>query len=276
MRLFICVVASLFLGAGLTQAQSSSPMPSGPGSATTTPVVQRDPQAVAVIQQAFAAMGGQAAIAQIQTVLAQGAIGPTQGSDIRGGNFTWKDQFSPQGHEFRSEFQSGGQTEVFASGHGTPGWMHHGHVKTFTPHVANAELPIHLPAVILATRLANPNYSMTLAGQTQLNGQPAIRVHFTIDSDIVQETLGVEDWFFDPASGLPLRIEYRVPDTFDALKFVPAAAEYSNFQTVQGVAVPFRIIGYEDGSPRSIVTVSSVTINSQIVSSDFDLAGGGQ
>ncbi|NDQ55761.1 MAG: hypothetical protein GZ088_01660 [Acidipila sp.] len=214
-------------------------------------------------------------ISHVQSAIAQGTIAPAINSPDPAGSFTWEDQFSSQGHEFRNTFQTGGVTHVFASGHGSPGFMSNGKVKRFTPHVALAELPFHLPAILLAMELANTNYNITLVGPASVNGQPAIQVHLTIDTDPLNSTLGVQEWFFDPVSGLPLRVEYRLPDTFDAREFMKAALDFSNFQIVQGLVVPFTMTAYERGTPRTIATISSLTLNPSVSPGDFDLPTGG-
>ena len=149
------------------------------------------------------------------------------------------------------------------------------HVKRFTPHVAQAELPFHLPAIVLATEFANANYNIIFVGPSTVHGQPAIQVRLSIETDMVKKTLGVQEWFFDPSSGLPLRVQYRLPDTFDAREFMKAALDFSNFQTVQGLVVPFTMTAHEQGSPRTIATISSLILNPRVSPGDFDLPAGG-
>jgi hypothetical protein len=235
------------------------------------PAPQRDPQAVAAIQNALAAMGGASAIAQVQTVIAQGSMLPAQGSAIPSGNFTMEDQFTGQAHEFKDAFQSPAITQTLASGHGNPGLLSNGHTKNLNPWSTNSRLPVHLPAIILSGLLANANCNITSVGQATINGQAAIQVHFHIDTDIVQQTLSIQDWYFDPATSLPIRVEYRIPDTSNPTIFISAAADFSDFRPVQGVLFPFRLLAYQDARPQAVLTLTSVAVNQPISSSDFDV-----
>ncbi len=234
------------------------------------PAPQRDPQAVAAIQNALAAMGGASAIAQVQNVIAQGSMLPAQGSPIPVGNFTMQDQLTAQSHDLKTAFQSAALTQTIASGHGNPGLLSNGHTKNLNAWSANARVPVHLPAMILSALLANANCNIASAEQTTLNGHAAIQIHFHIDTDIVQQTLSVQDWYFDSSTGLPLRVEYRIPDTANPTMFIGAAADFSDFRPVQGVLFPFRIQAYQDGKPQAVLTMTSVAINQPISSSDFD------
>jgi hypothetical protein len=232
---------------------------------------QRDPQAMAAIQNTLAAMGGASAIAQVQNVIARGSMLPAQGSTIPVGSFTMEDQFGAQSHEFKDSFQSAALTQTLASGHGNPGLLSNGHTKNFNLWSANSRLPVHLPAMILSGLLANANCNITSAGQTTINGQAAIHIQFHVDTNIVTQTLSIQDWYFDPATGMPLRIEYRIPDTSNPSLFISAAADFSDFRPVQGVLFPFRVVAYQEGNSKNVMTITSVSVNQPLASTDFDL-----
>jgi len=234
---------------------------------TATP--QRDTQAVGAIQNALAAMGGASTMAQVHNVIVQGSMLPAQGNTPIG-SFTMKDQFGAQVHEFKDSFQSAALTQTFVSGHGKPGLLSNGHTKNFNPWTANFRLPVHLPGIILKGLLADTNCNIAFAGQTTINGLATIHIQFHIDTDIVQQTLSVQDWYFDPSTTLPLRVEYRIPDSSDPLLFISAAADFSDFRPVQGVLFPFRIASFEDGKPQNVLALTSVVINQSVSSSEFD------
>ncbi|MGB4783473.1 MAG: hypothetical protein WAQ77_02065 [Candidatus Acidiferrum sp.] len=83
---------------------ASSPRLNSQQATSTQP--QRDPQALAVLQQAITVMGGPAAVAQIQSVVAQGSVVAAPGTSAPSGSFIWEDQFTVQSHEFKATFQS--------------------------------------------------------------------------------------------------------------------------------------------------------------------------
>ena len=236
---------------------------------------QRDPQAIALFQQSIAAMGSNVAATQVQTVVAQGSLVSAPGSNAPTGTFTWEDQFGPSGHEFASTVQSGSTTQKFVSGHGSPGFISPSGVHNLKPYVANSRLPVHLPVMVLAGLLANSSCNISSIVRTSLSGSPALQIKVHSDTDFITQITSVQTWYFDPITGLPLRIEYRVPDNSMPHKFAVFTADFSDFRTVQGLAVPFKIAIAEDGTPESIITLSSVAINSPISTADFDLPTGG-
>lgn len=250
----------------------SFPLPARQSSPASTTTPQRDPQAVAAIQQAIAAMGGQNAAAQIQTVVAQATLTPTRGSADPLGSVVFEDAFTSQGHEFKDSFRSANLVQSFVSGHGAPGVVSNARIRKFTPHIALFRQATHLPIVLLSQVLANANCSIEFVGSTNLNGVAAIQIHLHVDTDILQQTLSVQDWYFDPVTGLPLRMEYRLPDSANALYFVPAACDFSDFRPVQGILFPFRIVSYRDGIAQNTLSFDSVSLNQAVASSDFDLA----
>jgi len=195
-------------------------LPSSPRlkSQQSTALQQRDPQAVSVLQQAISAMGTSKTVAQIQSVVEQGSVVPAPGTSAPSGSFIWEDQFSAGDHEFKATFQSGSLKQVFVSGHGSPGLVSNGKIRKFAPYVASTTLPFHIPAVVLAGLLANANCNIEFLGRTILNGQTAIQVHFHIETDLLQQTLSVQDWYFDQNTGLPLRVEYRRAGDFKGIR----------------------------------------------------------
>jgi hypothetical protein len=237
--------------------------------------VKRDPQAIAILTQAITAMGGPSAVAQIQSVIAQGSIIPAPGTNAPSGSFIWEDQFAAQGHEFKATFQSGSLTQIFVSGHGSPGLVSNGKIRSLAPYVASTTLPFHIPAVVLASMLANTNCNIEFVGLTTLNDQTAIQIHLHIDTDLLHQTSSVQDWYFDKNTSLPLRVEYRVLDTHLSFKYATIDADYSDYRAAQGSVIPFRIATTEDGTPRNIVTLTAVSINPPVSTSDFDLSTGG-
>jgi hypothetical protein len=233
--------------------------------------IRRDPQAISVIQQAIAAMGGPNASTQVQTIIAQGTTVPPPGAPDPAGNVTMEDVFAAQEHEFRDVFRSSSQSQSFVSGHGNPGLVSNGHARNFPAHMANSRVPIHLPIMVLGQLLAKTNCNVEFVGPATVGGQAAVQIHVHIDTDIVQQTLSVQDWYFDPVSGLPIHVEYRLPDAFNPVYFVSGAADLSDFRPVQGVMFPFRISSYRDGTLRNILTFSSISLNQPVSSTDFDL-----
>jgi hypothetical protein len=247
----------------------NSPLPATAQQAAPVPL--RNAQSLTTLQSALTALAGPNAIAQLSTSILTGSIVSASGANSPEGNFVWEDQLTSAGHEFRDSFSSSTLNQVFVSGHGTPAFVSNGHVRTCYSYVADYRLAAHLPTVALGAALQNSNVSVSQVGPSAVNGAAATQVHLEVDTDRISQIMSPQEWFFDATSGLPVRIEYRVPDNQNSLKFVNGAVELSDYRIVQGVLVPYRLQVYEDGKPLMVITISSVVFNQAIPSTDFDL-----
>lgn len=263
-------VLILLLGFMLQSARAQTPAPSPP------PPVQ-DPQAIAAIQSAIAATGGIAAISAIQSSIAQGTsvVSPDDGSGTT--NFTW----THSGQDFRYENDATSGNHVFVSNSGNPCDIEAGIVVASAPYVARANLPFHIPALVLFNELNNPNYTLTYVGATTLNGTSAIHIQTADNSDSVGQLVTPQDWYFDATTSLPLSVQYRIPSPRDPQIWYPGSITFANFQTVNGVLVPFQLTIQEGppAVPAAVATISSVTFNIAISSTQCvasSVAGGAQ
>jgi hypothetical protein len=241
--------------------------------ATSAPPV-RDPQAVATVQRSIAAMGGSAA-ATISNVQVLGTLAPTPGSYVTAGNFTWLDVFSGPTFEFRHELQTATVTRVQVSGHGSPAVQQGAAVTALRPHATYSALPYHFPVALLVRELANANYSIQMGGSVSVEGKPATQVILTSATDPVDRALSEQRWDFDPATLLPVRIEYRLASTGYIPSSIPGAVELSNYKMVNGVAAPFQLTVFENGKATSVATISSLAFNVNAPASACDLSIGG-
>ena len=65
---------------------------------------------------------------------------------------------------------------------------------------------------------------------------------------------------FDSETGLPSRLEYSLHPDSDDGRSIPVRIEYSDFRSVSGLTVPFRIEKYFNHSLQLIVTATEITI----------------
>jgi hypothetical protein len=230
---------------------------------------RRDPQAVAVLQQAVAALGGEAAYAQVRDAVTTGMIGAAPGSTARSGNFVWK----VAGDEFRREFRNGSSEAVTVSGLGSPTHTRDGKSKRIAYHVVLASPPLHLPGLVLYRQLASREYSIKSVGTEMVAGRPAVHIQTCDERTDVSKLITVHEWFFDAVTGLPLRVEYRIPDTKIASDYMEAAAEFSDFRAVNGLLLPFQINTYHSGQARTVAQVSSVAVNGGVNPAEFAAQG---
>jgi hypothetical protein len=216
-------------------------------------------------------MGGAAAVATVKDTLVTGTVASSSGGPTKSGTFTWKTSAA----EYRYEFHFSSTANIFLSGHGNPATVHNGTVTSISPQVGIANSPLHLPAEVLADAIANPQYSVVLSGKTTLNGAAAIKLRISLTTDMLSALISTQDWYFDPASGLPLRVEHRIPDTRRPENYVVAAEDFADFRTVSGLLTPFKITSYEEGALVAVETVTAVSFNNGLSPTDFDAPTGG-
>jgi hypothetical protein len=225
---------------------------------------QHDSAAIAVLNQAQSAMGATSILSQFTSAECTGSIQAVNGSTSPSGTFVWK-------HQFRAEFTSNGQTQILVSGPSGPALSTNGTLRSLPSQVTLAMYPIHLPAIVIGVFLANQNYIITLGSPKQINSTTANHVIVSIGTDTVSQAQTPEDWYFDPTTGLPIRVEYRVADATDASQYTTAAADFSNYEAATGVLVPLSITNTEDGVAVTTTTLDPVQWNYPVVSSDFTL-----
>ena len=259
LRSFACIVIVTLLPIFLETSQAQI-------------VPQRDTAAVAAVQEAVTALGGYTAVGLIVDARVTGTIAPASGSSLPAGRFVWED--APP--EFRYTLQTPTGARAFVSGHGQPAFEKNSVVHALYPHMATASFPFHLPAVVLAHQLGNVNCSVRLIGNSTVAGNPAIHVRMSVDTNSVSAQVTPQDWYFNSVTSLPLRVEYRLPQNRRPDDFSVEAEEFSNFQKVNGLQIPYRITIYRDGVLQGAATINSVAFNVGLSPSEFDLLQGVQ
>jgi hypothetical protein len=252
----------LFLLPCLGQQSGTSTLQQGP---------RRDPQAWAIVQNAFAAMGGVSSVSTIQNVVVQGTSQDTSpDGSAESSSFTW----TSAGRDFRFENNATTGGHVLVSNGGNPQDLRDGTWFPVTPVMARVNLPYHIPALALLIEADNPAYSFIYVGTTALNGRAAIHIQTRNDSDQVQSLYSPQDWYFDPTNGLPMRVEYQSPLLPNRKGFLPASIDFGNFCSVSGILVPFQL-NMTYGPITFTATVNSVAFNSAIDPSNFLASDGG-
>ena len=250
---------------------SSSPRLNSQQSVTSS---LRDPQAVASVQKAVNALGG-AALSQIHDASVQGSIQILTSSKTESLTVLWEDAWGTGAPAFRRESHLGASTSVLVSGNGQPVDSQSGIATKVPKHVAFSCAAFHLPGVILAAQLNNAAYSFKLVEITAVNGLSAIHIQSALTTDQIASALSLQDWYFDPSSGLPLRVDYRIVNSPDLLNSGIVSMQFASFQSVSGILVPFRLIETGLTGEQDVVTITSVTLNSGLSPSEFLPATGG-
>jgi hypothetical protein len=240
----------------------------------TTP--QRDPAALTTISTALTAMGLPLNASQINTIALTGSVSPASGSQDPAGTFTSVVQLGTNGYEVRNEFVSNGNQSLFVSNHGSPGFVVGGtYAQMMSGHVTMITAPSQLPMLELIRALSSSNYAVSQAAPSTVDGVAAVHVHISDETDYVSHAVTQQEWFFNPSTGLPLRWQFGVPDTFNAEHTVwPGSKDFSSYQQMDGILLPTQILYSRGGNPASITTITSLQMNAPSTSSQFDLPPG--
>ena len=240
-----------------------------PSTAAPAPPV-RDQQAIAVVQQSLVAMGGTAMVGQVQNSVVTGTSVKQSAQQAATESFTW----TFAGNQFRFETSAASGRHVLVSSGASPQDFHDGAWFIVRPVMARTSLPYHIPALALLGEIQNSGYSFVFVGATTLNGKIAIHIQTRDDSDLTGHLFTPQDWYFDSVTGLPLRVEFQIPTSQNPNDALNASMEFSNFQVVSGVLVPFQL-SITEGPVSLVSTVTSATFNTNVNSSGFAPAAGG-
>lgn len=233
-----------------------------PGAAPT-----RDPDAVLAIRQAIMAMGGEGTVALIRDAVTQGEFEEEWAGSTIKCTFIWKNA----GKEFRYETTRNGETQVFVSDGGNPRVRAGGNTTRLNGHTTMYHIPPHLAAWALLDRLRAGRMSVALLEPTSASGKQVIRVLVHEKGDAVVEKISNQVWSFDATTGLPLQVEYELPDDTNANRTVSVRDEFSDFRNISGVVVPFRIVSRVGMTRPKTIRITAVTLNAGIGANDFRL-----
>jgi hypothetical protein len=122
----------------------------------------RDPSALAAVQAAVVALGGNS-LQSVDNCVAQGQL-TKNGST---GTFKWENS----GVEFRYDVTVNGNTTTLLSNHGSPATPG-AQVEYWPPHFATASLPPHLIGPKLSVYSSNQNVGLALLPSDPVGGWP--------------------------------------------------------------------------------------------------------
>jgi hypothetical protein len=255
---FLMIVSIVCVLFGLSSAQNQ------PSSAP-----QRDVRALRILSGSIAKMT--AAPDALQSVSLNGRFVPSNGDSTR----SFKTVYQVKGRRtaFVKQVSSANGTSTLASGRGRP--LHtseNGRSQRFSDHVAIAAQPFDFPVLIFTTAIRDQGFSIALVGDVS----PNIPVHIRIEdeTDVVSRAVTTQNWFFDPTTLVPIRVEYKVPNVANAADSEPATCDFLSFQAVDGVLVPRELRIFEGGTEAAHEFVDTVDLNTA-VSPDFDMPEGG-
>jgi hypothetical protein len=233
----------------------------------------QDPQAVAVAQAAFTAMGGAQTIAGYQDSLASGTATISTGGNPVSYPITMK---SKGLRETRVELQmpKGANVRIVNQGQGAI-LRPDGSVKTLYSNNTFYEHVNHVPILSVLAEYASGNVNLIYKGTVQIQSQSedVIEVDFVPNLDPVRGPLFASMsrtlYFVNQITRLVDKTQSTPFYEGDMKNTVTEEVYLTDYRSVNGLMVPFRQTVFTDGKLDSDITFTSVNLNVGLPDSDF-------
>jgi hypothetical protein len=240
---------------------------SSPQQSTTT--VQRDPQAVSLLQASLNAMGGTVPADSVAT----GSVTMVAGSQTSTGTIRILTRGANQSSEQITLPQST-YSVTYSAG-----------LAGESINSATASIPIErtvtsqsvcFPLPFLAAALANPDESIQYVA-LETFGQQSLQ-HLRIQNTFASQpnlqqfaSFATFDLWLDANTGLPERISFVRRNGSGATPRIPLDAFFSAYKTTSGVAYPVQINLSLNGTPWTTIAINSVAFNTGLSDSSFSV-----
>jgi hypothetical protein len=241
----------------LSFRQSQSPPP-GPS---------QDPQAVAVLQQSYKAMGGTVPSDSIAT----GNLEVVAGTEDSKGTVRILTKGTSESF-LQLTMPDGVRTTVYAYGQANE--LNNSTVTISVLELAVTSQAPDFPLPLIANLLNDPDTSCQYIGLESLNGVSLQHIR-TWDSFASQPALqglvgfSTRDFWIDASTGLLQRISYTQHPGSGAIVGVSVDVFFSNYQASSGVSYPYTIQKSLNGTPWATITIQSVSFNNGLTDSNF-------
>ena len=235
----------------------------------TSTTVQRDPQAVAVLQRSVAAM----ASTTPSDSSASGTVTIVEGSTIQTGPIQILTRGTGQASETLT-LPQGQRAVIYSNGDAKEvnGAQSSNPVLEL---IVTDQCP-DFPLPLLLSALNNSDFAFHYVGQETLNAASVqhIQIWNTFASNPRLQKLAPfsqRDLWFDSTSSLPLRIGYSRRAGGGAVPAIPVEIFFSDYRNLGGVLYPFQINKSINGTPWQTITIQSVSFNTGLTDSEFQV-----
>jgi hypothetical protein len=248
---------------GLTCLLAASPGLSQPA---RTPAPQRDPRAIAVLQQAVVAMGGGGVLLN-DTVVQATVRNPSTGTPARAATI------KTLGADVRMDVG----VDALLVRNGRRLGFKDGRWHGAGPPGRNHQRIEHLPVLLLLSEIALADASVTYVGEEKIGEQSAHRIRFArvsrLGTDFDEKVTRDSELeaFIDSASGLVLRVSYLMYSAHDWRIGIPVEIAYSDYKNLGGVMVPCRQQKRVNGNLVSETLITDFAANTGMPVSLFEV-----
>lgn len=241
----------------------------------TTPTPTSDPQAVALVTKALAALTGGRPITDVTLT---GTATRTAGSDVETGAITLK-ALGPFDSRIDFAGSGGNLAEIRNSLEGLPqgAWIGTDGVShAMVGHNCMTDAVWFFPALSILTQVANPNVVASYVGLETRNGASLQHVRFVaVNANMSGATatllsaLSREDVYLDATSLLPIVISFNTHSDDDALTNIAIEIDFSDYQNVSGSLIPFKTQRLVNNGIFLELSIESAALNSGLSDSTF-------
>src|SRR5262249_18991015 len=103
-----------------------------------------------------------------------------------------------------------------------------------------------------------------------LDGVAALKVSTVDLTDDLSAQICKQDWYFDPNTLLPVRVDFLTSQISNALDTATMTYLYSNYQNFSGISFPLHVVTLVSGHQIEEVTFASVQVGASIPPTEFD------
>lgn len=241
--------------------------------AVSTPA-PRDAQAISVLQRSLAELVG---TTNLNDLTLNANANWTAGSDEETGSAILKATAIGQGRVDLS-LSNGPRSEVVDASQAAPtgSWCStDGTWHAMVGHNLMTDPTWFFPVFLVSRALSNTSYTVSPMDAETQNGVAVehMVIYEPSGSAMQQATqiqgLGQIDLYLNSSSLQPVRISFNTHPDNNALINIPIQVQFSNYQVVQGISIPYHIQKYIQNSLALDMTVTGVQINTGLPASDF-------
>jgi hypothetical protein len=241
--------------------------------AQTAIAPQRDPQAIAVLRQSFAAMGG----ALPADSVAAGTVTLVEGSSTNEGAIRIVTRGPDQSVE---DITLPNDHRVVVYSRLAAAETRAGTTKVARLELAASSQTVDFPLPLIAWALNSPDAMASYVGLEQVNGESVhhIRIWNGFASNAALKSLSefsIRDVWIDSSKFLPMKIAYLRRTAGGAVPRIPVEVSYTDFRSVSGVLYPYLIQKNFNGTPWLTITITNVKLNAGLSDTDFPVSAGG-
>jgi hypothetical protein len=245
-------------------------LPASAQQASTT--ATQNPQAVALATNSIAVLSG---TVQVADVTLTGTATRVAGSDTGSGTVTLK-ALGTSNSRMDLSLSDGTFSEMRTAQSGAPQgqWLAtNGSYNNMATHNCFTDAAWFFPALSILSQLSNPNLIATYVGPETKAGVGVYHLRLSIQSPTdptgLLQQLSTEDVYLSASTYLPVALVFQTHPDNDALTNILVEIDFSDYQAVNGVQIPFSIQKFLNGSLHLEITIQSATLNSGLAVSAF-------